>query len=240
MNTNGATRANGEGLPATTPIQILYREWATKHRHLSKGGFIEAEQSALIDEMDACADKLLALPAESPLDVVAKLLAASDKMEVQVRGEWEDSLREEALAFVAVEPELPWVKVRRLARELSETLAECDDGECHAEVHPKGRRELPIIFWNKDGSPIMGLFREWESKYARVTDPTTPEPEGSDLLDECRALERQMLSIPAISSADFAAKLLAITSYGSYSLEDDAGSVFIDEARALVGKAVAA
>lgn len=100
MNTNDATRANAEGMSAATPIQLLYREWAVKHRHTSKGGFTEDEISVLCAEMDELADKLLALPSASPLDVVAKILAASDGMEVQTRDEWADSIRDEAIAFV--------------------------------------------------------------------------------------------------------------------------------------------
>lgn len=93
-------RAVAEGLPITTPVQLLYREWAVKHRHASKSGFTEDEMSALCAEMDEFADKLLVLPSASPLDVIAKFLAASDCMEIQTRDEWVDSIREEAIAFV--------------------------------------------------------------------------------------------------------------------------------------------
>jgi hypothetical protein len=105
MNTNDATRANAEGMSAATPIQLLYREWAVKHRHTSKGGFTEDDASALCAEMDEFADKLLVLPAASPLDVIAKFLAASDNMEMQTRDEWADSIREEAIAFVEGAPD---------------------------------------------------------------------------------------------------------------------------------------
>lgn len=52
----------------------------------------------------------------------------------------------------AAEPEHPWVKARRLARELSATLAECDEGTMMAEVYPasSGRR-----------SPFMFIDAEW-------------------------------------------------------------------------------
>lgn len=100
MISNDATRANAEATPAATPIQLLYREWRVKHRHTCKGGFSDKEMEALCGELDKVADKLLALPAESPLDVVAKFLAASDNMEVTLRDEWSDSIRDEALAFV--------------------------------------------------------------------------------------------------------------------------------------------
>lgn len=99
MYTVDAARAAAKGLPITS-IRTLYRVWEEKHRQLSKGGFTEAELSALIDETDALADNLLAIPAESSLDLVAKFLAASDKMEVSIREEWEDSIRDEALAFL--------------------------------------------------------------------------------------------------------------------------------------------
>ncbi|MGP2491056.1 hypothetical protein ACTDI4_05440 [Mesorhizobium sp. PUT5] len=89
-------------------------------------------------------------------------------------------------------------------------------------------------------SPIMGLFREWEAKYAQTSDPAPSDEEVDRILDECRELERRMLAIPASSAGDFAAKLLAITSYGQYSLEDDAGGSFMAEARALAGVEAAA
>lgn len=47
---------------------------------------------------------------------------------------------------VAVEPEHPWVKARRLARELSETLAECDEGTMMVEVQPMGSGKSPFLF----------------------------------------------------------------------------------------------
>lgn len=59
----------------------------------------------MCDEADKFADKLLALPSASPLDVVAKFLAASDNMEIQTRDEWADSIRDEAIAFVEGAPD---------------------------------------------------------------------------------------------------------------------------------------
>jgi hypothetical protein len=97
---NTHVQAAAEGLPVTTPIQFLYREWLVKHRHASKGGFTEDEISVLCGEMDEFADKLLALPSATPLDVIAKILAASYKMDVQTRDEWADSIRDEAIAFL--------------------------------------------------------------------------------------------------------------------------------------------
>lgn len=105
MNTNDATRATAEGLPAATSIQLLYQDWAVKHRNASKGGLTEDEMSALCAEMDEFADRLLVLPSASPLDVIAKFLAASDGMEVQTRDEWADSIRDEAIAFVEGAPD---------------------------------------------------------------------------------------------------------------------------------------
>ncbi len=84
-------------------------------------------------------------------------------------------------------------------------------------------------------SPIMGMFREWQAKYEQACAPTLPYSEVDRVLDECRELERRMLAIPASSAGDFAAKLLAITSYGQYSLEDDAGGRFMAETLALAG-----
>jgi len=157
-------------------------------------------------------------------------------------------------AAAVAEPERPWAKARRLARELSATLAECDDGTMMAEVYAaKGDRKSFMFIdaeWRDDTlrrlaaepppSPIMGMFREWQAKYERACAPTLPYQEVDSILDECRELERRMLAIPASSAGDFAAKLLAITSYGEYSLEDDAGGRFMAEARALAGLEAAA
>lgn len=70
-----------------------------------------------------------AMPAETALRDLSKLLKAGD-----VQG---------ALSMLSSLPQVhdehPWEKARRLSKELSEVMAECDDGTCFAHVMPAGR-----------------------------------------------------------------------------------------------------
>lgn len=88
-----------------------------------------------------------------------------------------------------------------------------------------------------DLSPIMTLFREWETKYAEAGDEAKTSDSQSDaLLDQCRAIEQQMIPLLATSAGDFAAKFIVRTAYGDFCPADD----LIAEAKALVaGQAVA-
>lgn len=83
-------------------------------------------------------------------------------------------------------------------------------------------------------SPIMLLFREWETKYAKAGELAFTDA-ADTLLKECRALEPQIFALPATSAVDFAAKLIVNTRYGEFQLEDDDGS-FIREAETLVAR----
>lgn len=88
-----------------------------------------------------------------------------------------------------------------------------------------------------DLSPIMTMFREWEAKYAEAGDMAKTTDEQSEaLLDRCRVIEHQMLPVPAVSAPEFAAKLIASTSYGGFSVDEN--GLLIAEARALVAKNV--
>jgi hypothetical protein len=88
-----------------------------------------------------------------------------------------------------------------------------------------------------DLSPIMKLFREWETKFADAGDMVKTTDEQSEaLLDRCRVIEHQMLSMPAVSAPEFAAKLISSTSYGGFSVDEN--GPLIAEARALVAKNV--
>jgi len=53
------------------------------------------------------------------------------------------------------ELEHPWVKARRLACELSETLTECDGGACYAEIFSAGGEHMPFTFGSIDALPSM-------------------------------------------------------------------------------------
>jgi hypothetical protein len=67
-------------------------------------------------------------------------------------------------------------------------------------------------------SPIMALFREWETTFA--------EP------GRCSEIEQRMLALPSTTTADIAAKLIASTSYGGFPPDED--GPLIAEAKALV------
>lgn len=46
--------------------------------------------------------------------------------------------------------EHPWTKARRLAKELSAAMRQCDDGRQYVEVFPAGTRDFPIMFGDRD------------------------------------------------------------------------------------------
>lgn len=78
----------------------------------------------------------------------------------------------------AVEPEHPWVKARRLARELSDTLTQCDDGHSMAYIYPSSAGyHSNVLFGNMEGSAEHRL--EFHAKAyamaARDIDPTAGE-----------------------------------------------------------------
>lgn len=79
---------------------------------------------------------------------------------------------------VAIELEHPWVKVRRLARELSETLAECDGGACYAEVFPTGGKHMPFVFGSIDALPSMMLPLERAKHHVEQTRLAMEEHSG--------------------------------------------------------------
>jgi hypothetical protein len=75
----------------------------------------------------------------------------------------------------AAEPEQPWVKARRLARELSEALTQCDDGHSMAYIYPSSAGYYSnVLFGDMEGSAEHRL--EFHAKAyamaARDIDPT--------------------------------------------------------------------
>lgn len=82
---------------------------------------------------------------------------------------------------------------------------------------------------------IMILFRQWEAAFTEAANPTVSEAEADQLLDICSDLEKAMLAQPATDARDFAAKVLAYTGYGTFTLDaTEDGQRLIEEARALV------
>lgn len=74
-----------------------------------------------------------------------------------------------------------------------------------------------------DLSSIMTLFREFEAKHRQAGDMSLEEEIAIGLLDECRNLEKRIMTIPAASARDLAAKLIVNTSYGDWcNAADDA------------------
>ncbi|GAA4121598.1 hypothetical protein ACFFTN_21080 [Aminobacter aganoensis] len=76
-----------------------------------------------------------------------------------------------------VESEHPWVRARQLARELAATLAECDDGQCMAEIYPATASTLPVLFGSIEGSAESRLLYHAKAyaRAARDIDPTAGE-----------------------------------------------------------------
>jgi len=83
-------------------------------------------------------------------------------------------------------------------------------------------------------SPIMTLFREFEAKHRQASDPSVDDEVADALLDECKSLEQRILSIPVSSAQDLAAKLVANTRYGDYTLDDRGEGGLLDELLAIL------
>jgi hypothetical protein len=84
-----------------------------------------------------------------------------------------------------------------------------------------------------DLSTIMSLFREWEATFGEPGKrPNLTNEEHSQLINRCSEIEQRMLALPSTTTADIAAKLIASTSYGGYSVDED--GPLIAEAKALV------
>lgn len=71
----------------------------------------------------------------------------------------------------AMEPEHPWAKVRRIARDLSDALAEVDDGNIYAEIFPPGR-QTAIYFGDAD------VLEDSRTSYRTAADVIKPSYSG--------------------------------------------------------------
>lgn len=85
-----------------------------------------------------------------------------------------------------------------------------------------------------DASPIMTLFREFEAKHRQASDLSVDDEVADALLDECKSLEQRILSIPVSSAQDLAAKLIAYTRYGDYTLDKRGEGGLLDELLAIL------
>jgi hypothetical protein len=87
-------------------------------------------------------------------------------------------------------------------------------------------------------SPIIDLFRQWDALYHTGFNPDgadDSDPALDRYCDELRRIEHEMCALPAMSAADFAAKVIAVTNYGDFALGD--GDTLLDEAARLIGEA---
>jgi hypothetical protein len=136
-------------------------------------------------------------------------------------------------------------RIRRLSRELSIAMDEwtADVGEgWHVAVWPKSEREHAVLFV-QDGataqaeanSPAMRLFRKWR-KLWDASLKTDDDDKISRLLDKANRLEKRLVAMPVNSPVEFAAKMLAATSFGTFGLGDYEARLTADAVQ-LVGEA---
>lgn len=106
----------------------------------------------------------------------------------------------------------------------AEEFGAADIGLTHKDIHEARQirnAEEAVPSGNDLGlTPIMALFRQWETEWRR---------EDGDIL----AIERKMLALPSSSAADFAAKFVAHTGYGAFCVDEN--SPLYWEALALTG-----
>jgi len=75
-------------------------------------------------------------------------------------------------------------------------------------------------------SEIIRLFREWEATYNSVGD--LPQFEDAEADNEavdarmyiCRDIEERMLALPSTDARDFAAKVIVVTGFGDFGIDD--------------------
>lgn len=88
-----------------------------------------------------------------------------------------------------------------------------------------------------DLSPIMILFAKWNALRDRSDEPGLDDDEVHKRCHETDAVMDQIAMLPPTDARDFAAKLMCITHYGNYELNDWVhASEVIREAAELVGQ----
>lgn len=126
--TNDATRATAEAMPAPS-IMSLYRAWSAEYDRINRkgSGFTPDQMAALCKTHTAMMNHICSLDSRSPLDVLAKLIAASYKLESCVDSGWVDSIRDEALAMLAEIGPSDLFVATGVGPVLSEMLDACDN-----------------------------------------------------------------------------------------------------------------
>lgn len=85
-----------------------------------------------------------------------------------------------------------------------------------------------------NANAIMALFRQWEDVETALACPKIDDIEIERLTAAGNDLEDAILALPARTAADFAAKVLAYTLYGQFSLDSSpSGERLIEEAISL-------
>ena len=82
-------------------------------------------------------------------------------------------------------------------------------------------------------SEIQALFRDWTTTRASADRGT--EEECDDAVDRLSVLEERICALPSLSAADFAAKIVAWSSWGDFELPGDDHPIW-QEARALLAQ----
>lgn len=81
-------------------------------------------------------------------------------------------------------------------------------------------------------TPVMALFREWRRLHEAGFGPMTEE-EADEVSDRMSLLAKRMMAVPSDSAADLAAKVIALTGFGTFDLSDGFASDFWVELRQL-------
>lgn len=83
-------------------------------------------------------------------------------------------------------------------------------------------------------TPVMALFRQWEYAHTAGNDMSLTEAESEAWCEVMSDLERRIVNTPSQTAQDVAAKVLAWTNYGDYTLDWQGGAAFWEEAKRLV------
>lgn len=84
-------------------------------------------------------------------------------------------------------------------------------------------------------TPILQLFAQWRTLQTHCNNPRLTDAEADIADAELLAVENSLIAAPTTCAADFAAKVLAYTSYGAFALTDSCAPEIWAEAYALTG-----
>ena len=147
---------------------------------------------------------------------------------------------------VSIDDEAGLAKIRRLARELSIAMndwtAAVGEG-WHVAIWPAAEREHAVSFVQgaapidtDTNTPAMVLFRKWR-KIHDAAMQAVDTAEIDRLVIKANRLEKRLVAMPVNSPVEFAAKMLAATNFGTFSLEGKYNKRLTADAARLVGEA---